>query len=188
MIKRCPESANISARLDYEDHCGHPHNDTYSSRPLLINRGDLIITKTPEVVYAYTKNVSWKIYVTNKGDGTAYNVNVTDVLDYDLSYLNSTVDGNYDPTNTTVINNRTVRWNLSDMAPNEQHIIDINATFVGCEFLNNTVNVTWGCDAGTCQKINDTSRVEFPPTRLMIIKHLAGVIDECGDNASLDRG
>jgi len=184
VIKRCPESANISARLDYEDHCGHSYNDTFSSRPLLINRGDLIITKTPEIVYAYTRNVSWKIYVTNKGDGTAYNVNVTDVLDYDLRYVNSTIDGTYDPSNTTVINNRTVVWNPSDMAPNERHIIDLNATFVGCEFLNNTVNATWGCEAGTCQEVNDTSRVEFPPTRLMIIKHLAGVIDECGDNAS----
>jgi hypothetical protein len=58
VIKGCPETVNISTRLDYEDNCGHFYNDTFSSIPLLINRGDLIITKTPEIVYAYTKNVS----------------------------------------------------------------------------------------------------------------------------------
>jgi uncharacterized repeat protein (TIGR01451 family) len=112
-------------------------------------------------------------------------VNATDLLDYGLLYLNSTIDRYYDPTNTTKIDNHTVVWDLSDLVPNKRRIIRINATLTGSKFLNNTVNTTWGCGAVVCQEVNaPTVRVELPPTRLMIVKHLAGVIDECGDNAS----
>ncbi|MBN1761661.1 MAG: DUF11 domain-containing protein [Methanomicrobia archaeon] len=76
--KTCAQNKSVRAFLTYRDNCGNPLNDSFTDAPLLLDKGDIVIFKTPEVVYAIERNVSWKIYVTNKGDGTAYNVSVVD--------------------------------------------------------------------------------------------------------------
>jgi len=178
--KTCPTDKSIQAWLEYEDNCGNSLSDSFTGEPPLLDKGDIIIKKTPEVVYALTKNVSWKIYVTNKGDGTAYNVSAVDILDSDLSYDSSKIDGSEDPSNTSV-NGQQITWTLGNMTPNQQHIIDLNATLAGCDNLNNRVLARWGCGGGYCQEVSDTSWVEQPPTRLLIVRHDADSVDECGD-------
>jgi len=179
------ENKSLHAWLEYKDNCGHPLSDSFTGEPLLLDKGDIIIKKTPEVIYAWTKNVSWKIYVTNKGDGTAYNVSVVDTLDTDLSYVSSKIDGSEDPSNTSVDGKQTT-WTLGNMTPNQQRIIDLNATLVGCDNLNNYVVARWGCGGVYCQEVSDTSRVELPPTRLLIIRHDVGLVDECGDETTFE--
>ncbi len=55
--------------------------------PALLLSGDLLIEKTPEVYYATTNTVEWKIiYLTNRGSGSAYNVWLDDVLGAGLDF------------------------------------------------------------------------------------------------------
>ena len=46
---------------------------------------NIVIEKTPEVIFALDRNASWKIYVTNTGSGTAYNVTVVDSMESGLN-------------------------------------------------------------------------------------------------------
>lgn len=185
--KSCAQNKSVRAFLEYRDNCGTPLNDSYSGAPLLLDKGDIVIFKTPEVVYAITKSASWKIYVTNKGDGTAYNVTVVDTLESDLGYVSSAIDGSADPgntTNVTVGGKDIITWQLHNMTPNQQHIIELNATLRGCENRNNSVIAHWGCGGEECQNVSDTARIELPRTWIAVTRHEADLVDDCGANAS----
>jgi len=95
--KRCPPEKEMNAFLNYTDNCGALQTGNASASPSLVLSGNIIIQKNPEVIFALDKNVSWKIYVTNSGSGTAYNVTVNDTLETDLAYVSSKIDGSADP-------------------------------------------------------------------------------------------
>ncbi|WP_048144495.1 DUF7507 domain-containing protein [Methanothrix harundinacea] len=183
--KRCPDGGVMTARLNYTDNCGKLVERPASATPSLILSGNIIIQKNPEVIFALEKNASWKIYVTNTGSGTAYNVTVNDTLDSDLSYVSSRIDGSADPANTTVVDANHVLWSLGDMPPKKQRVIEMDATLVGCENLNNRVQAVWGCGDEECQTpVTDSSVVLLVDGQLLISRHDAEPIDDCGDNSS----
>ena len=189
--KSCPDNLDASAALNYIDNCGAPVARTATSSPFLLTRGDLIILKTPETVYTLDRNARWKIYVTNRGSGTAYNVTVVDRLDSDLNYSSSRIRRclscpfQVEPLNTSV-NNRnpcgpdTVTWRIGDLAPKQQVVIEFNATLCGCLNRNNHVYATIGCGGNVCQNISASSRVELIDSQLLVARHDAGKVDDCG--------
>ncbi len=103
--KRCSGGGDLSATAYFDDNCNDDgtYDDTCSvnatETPALLLNGDLLIEKNPEVYYATTNTVEWKIYLTNRGSGSAYNVWLDDVLGAGLDYASAVVS---DMTGVTV--------------------------------------------------------------------------------------
>lgn len=193
--KRCPLSKDASAVLNYTDNCGELLVRTAATSPSLLTEGDIIIQKNPEVIYALDRNSSWKIYVINKGSGTAYNVTVVDRLDRDLNYTGSRIRRCLtcpllpEPSNTTVIDSGKcgpdeVIWRLGNLTPKQLAMIEMNATLCGCDNRNNFVYATVACGGQECQNVSDSSRVELVDSKMIVAKHEAGLVDDCGTNDS----
>ncbi|MCD6171603.1 MAG: DUF11 domain-containing protein [Thermoplasmata archaeon] len=183
VIKRCDSPAGISASLSYKDNCNFEYVESAHDSPLMVTSGDLILLKTPEETFAYSRELNWRIYVINKGNGTAFNVVADDILPKNLSYVSSTIDGTADPANTTV-SGHNITWYLGDMAPSECRIIEINANLTGCEYVNNYAEAKWGCINGMiCQQVNDSSIVRLIVNQILVIRHDITAIDRCGDEA-----
>ena len=95
--KRCSGGGDLAATAYFDDNCNDDGNydDTCSvtatETPALLLSGDLLIEKNPEVYYATTNTVEWKIYLTNRGSGSAYNVWLDDVLGAGLDYASAVV-------------------------------------------------------------------------------------------------
>jgi len=185
--KSCIQDKQVNAWLEYVDNCDNPLDDEYHGAPLLLDQALITISKNPEVIFALTKNASWKIYIYNSGSGTAYNTIVDDLLDDDLLYHDSKIRGVDDPANTTV-SGQNVTWTLGDLAPQEVVFIELNATLDGCYNLNNYVNASWGCGGKPCDTVNDSSRVELLNSELQVVRHEAELVDECdiASNFSLE--
>jgi uncharacterized repeat protein (TIGR01451 family) len=191
--KRCPLSKDASAVLNYTDNCGELLVRMATTSPSLLTEGDIFIQKNPEVIYALDRNANWKIYVTNKGSGTAYNVTVVDRLDRDLNYTGSRIRRCLtcpllpEPSNTTVIDSGNcgpdkVFWRLGNLTPKQQAMIEMNATLCGCDNRNNVAYATVGCGGYECQNVSDSSRVELVGTQMQVARHEAGPVDDCGTN------
>lgn len=181
--KSCSQDRLISADLSYLDNCNSPRTDSFSGSPMLLDKGRLILRKTPEVFFATQNILTWRIYVTNSGSGSAYNVQVVDTQDADLSYVlgSATLDGApLEP----ALNGQILTWNLPDMPPNKGYVIVFQSKIEGCSNLNNNVLARWGCGGENCQQVADSSKVELVSTTLQAIKHEAGKVDPCGDLAT----
>ncbi len=189
--KRCTGSGDLVATAYFDDLCNDDgsYDDTCSASatvaPAMLLSGDLLIEKNPEVYYAASNTVAWKIYVTNRGTGTAYNVWVDDVLGAGLDFLSATVD---DMTGVTVtadqdhggaaINGATI--SISNMLAGERREIAFTATLLDCSALTNDVTANWGCVAVDCQAaVSDHSTVEIPAPLLVNTNVVVTPIDAC---------
>jgi len=184
VAKSCDLTKPIDASLTYRDNCGSEYTDVASDEPILVTTGDICISTFPEEQFAYTRQLSWRICIPNKGNGTAYNLVVNDTLAEDLTYVNSTIDGDWDPANTTVgPNGRNITWAIGNTTPNQKVVIEITANLTGCENLTNSVTARWGCIYGeTCQEVTDSAIVSLE-TGQMNLMHAIDAIDICGDEA-----
>ncbi len=181
--KSCDQNRQVSANLSYKDNCGSPRSGSFSGGPLIMNKASLYIDKTPELIYAPAKRVVWRIYLTNKGSGTAYNTTLFDTLESGLVYNGSRINGAVDPANTTV-SGQNITWRLGDLPAKKQMIIELNATIGLCKNLNNHVVARWGCSGSSCQEIPDDSTVIGLKPTVLIAQHKAGVMDDCGANTT----
>lgn len=182
IVKKCGTLGGIVAILNYKDNCGFSYQDFASDEPSLLTSGDLKFFKTPEETFAYSRQLYWRIYVINKGNGTAFNTVARDILPDNLSYVASFINGGVDAINTTV-NGNTVTWNLGSISAGEMIIIDIYANLTGCNYVDNYAEAQWGCGNGQiCQHVNDTSKVKLISGRVTTINSMT-LIDPCGDEA-----
>ena len=190
---RCPANKNALAAMNYTDNCGDLVTRTADSSPSLLTFGNIYIEKTPEVIYALDRNASWKIYVTNSGSGTAYNVTVVDSMESSLNYNSSRIQRcptcplNSEPLNPSVIDNKPcgpdkVTWKIGSMSPKQQVMIEVNATLCGCLNRKNYVYATIGCGGKECQNVSKSSQVELVDAQLLVAKHEAGMVDDCKAN------
>lgn len=181
--KSCQQERIVTANLSYKDNCGNPLTDEFSGGPLILNKGSLYIDKTPELIYALKRNVLWRVYLSNKGSGTTNNTTVVDRLDPGLVYSGSKINGLPDPANTTV-SGQNITWRLGNLPPKKQMILELNATINACQNLDNHVAATWGCGGSSCQSLADDSKVIGMSPVVMVGKHDAGVVDDCGANTT----
>ena len=181
--KSCNQNKEVAADLSYRDNCGELQSGTFSGGPLILNKGSLYIDKTPELIFARDKNALWKIYLSNKGSGTTYNSTVFDTLESGLIYAGSKINGIADPANTTV-SGQNITWYLGNLSPKQQVIIELNATIDACKSLNNHVVARWGCNGSDCQTVPDDSQVIGLEPAIVVSKHDAGVMDDCGGPAT----
>jgi len=152
----------------------------------LLRSGSLLILKTPEVYYATTNQATWKIYVTNRGTGTAHGVWVDDVLGSGLAFSSAIVDeatgwsvtSNLDH-NGSAINGAYVA--IADMLPGERREITFVADVVGCDDLTNDVTASWGCGGLDCETpVSDSSEVRIPAPLLVTTNNVTSPLDACG--------
>jgi uncharacterized repeat protein (TIGR01451 family) len=189
--KRCTGSGDLTAVAYFDDNCNDDANydDTCSTSatetPALLLGGDLLIEKTPEVYYASETQVAWKIYVTNRGSGNAYNVWIDDVLGAGLVFDSATVAPNTGITvtpnqdhNAGAINGATIAIDV--MAPGERREITFLADQIDCDNLTNDVSASWGCVGIDCQTVvTDDSIVELPDPLLINTNNVTTPIDVC---------
>ena len=157
--KRCSGGGDLAATAYFDDNCNDDGNydDTCSvtatETPALLLSGDLLIEKNPEVYYASTNTVEWKIYVTNRGSGSAYNVWLDDVLGAGLDYASAVVSNMTGVTvtadqdhNGNPINGCTIA--IAEMTAGQRREVTFQATLLNCNNLTNIVSASWGCVRG----------------------------------------
>lgn len=175
--KKCTPGGELTATAYFDDTCNDQdapdvYNDSCnvagSASPSLLLSGDLLIEKTPETYYASDNTVQWKIYVTNRGTGTAYNVWVDDVMGSGLTFGSATVDGAADWTVNPNVDHEANAINganitIDSIPAGIRREITFNATYSSCVNLTNNVTANWGCVGDLCQTdVTDSSTVSIP--------------------------
>ena len=173
--KRCTGGGELEATAYFDDNCkdDNTYDDSCSvnaiDTPALLLSGDLLIEKNPEVYYASFNTVEWKIYVTNRGSGSAYNVWIDDVLGAGLNFSSAVVSPDNGDVLVTVgqnhsggaINGCTIA--ITEMTAGQRRVITLQGTLVNCNNLTNNVSTSWGCVGMECQPVvSDSSTVEIP--------------------------
>ncbi len=197
--KRCTGDCACSATVYFDDLCNDDDvpdvsdptcSESAIQQPVFVRNGSIFIKKTPELVYAIENQATWKIYVVNSGNGTAYNVWVEDILDSDLAYDTSSVtdlDGNTVTGVTTNPNQdrngnpiNGVTWVIDEIPAGKTRIIELTTDITGCTNLDNDVTASWGCLGSDCQvPVTDYSRVEIPGSNAVTTNTLPADIDLC---------
>lgn len=195
--KRCAPGCQCSATVYYDDLCNNDDapdiSDPVCTRSTSVTpmalQGSIFIKKVPELIYAATNQAIWKIYITNSGSGTAYNVWADDILGSDLQYNTSSVEdlaGN--PVAVTTNPNQDhngnpingVSWEFDSIPAGETRVITITADILGCTNLDNDVSASWGCLGADCQApVTDHSTVAIPPANARTTNTLPADIDLC---------
>ncbi len=146
-------SSNMAATLAYDDHQSTASlggaeldrdffaNDT--STPVYVRQGDLEILITPQQIFAYTRDVTWTIYVINVGTGSIYNATIEQTIPNAF-----TPDGpNSSP--AAAVAGQVMSWTLGDIAPGAKVPItvasNVNRSTCDLEAGVNTVVAKWGC-------------------------------------------
>ncbi|MBU7036705.1 MAG: DUF11 domain-containing protein [Theionarchaea archaeon] len=192
--KRCGTPADNSASVYWDGKCwddAQPDREcshTVAGCPYLLE-ASLFIKKTPELIYATQNQVTWTIYVTNSGSGTAYSVWVDDILGSDLQYNSSSATdllGNPVPVTITVNQDHLgtpingVNWSFNEIPAGETRVITLTADLVGCTNLDNDVAASWGCLGVDCQPaVTDHSTVAIPPAYAVTTNILPAYINLC---------
>ncbi len=170
--KRCSGGGSLEATAFFDDRCHDDgvYDDTCSVSggltPAAIRGGDLLVEVSPEVYQAASSSVEWKVFVTNRGAGTAANVWVDHFLGAGLDFSSAVVD---DMTGVTVtadmdhtggaVNGATVA--IDALAPGERREISFHAVLIDTFNLTLDVAAAWGCVGVDCQSaVRDSSTVE----------------------------
>jgi len=137
-------SQNVTA--DYQ--ISEAPSSSATNHSIEVLPGGVTIKMTSEVIpQEVGQDVTWTITVENTGLGIIENVKVTDVLGDGLSYVSSSPVGSNSGQTTT--------WDLSQVAafdsmdPGDTVTIDVTATVIACENLDNVADVRWGCNSET---------------------------------------
>jgi len=164
----------------YDDSCSANASDSAS----LSLMADVYTRKSPEVLYATTKYVTWFLVVHNTGNGAAYNVWVDDVLGSGLIFdeantlpVGATVSANLDHAGAPI---NGASFLFDELAAGELKTITLAAELVDCENLTNDIAVSWGCGGSDCQAPRtDSSSVLVPGAQVVATSFSPTPIDVC---------
>ncbi|NUM33123.1 MAG: isopeptide-forming domain-containing fimbrial protein [Candidatus Brocadiae bacterium] len=173
VVRKClPPGNSFNARLDYKDGLAIARNETANSKPTLINKGSLELLVTPEEIAILTKDVVWRMIVTNKGSGATYNTKVINRISGLFVYKSSTIDGVNATPDSTVDG---LSWDLGSMLPNETKTVEIHVELSGttCDLANaSRVTALFGCQGENCDIVVLNKPVFTMPTSSMQIQNL----------------
>ncbi len=135
---------------------GTPFPDETGVLNIQVNPGAVTIKKTLNVIpQKVGQDVTWTLTIENTGFGVIENVEVTDVLGAGLSYVSSTQSGNNSGQTTNWTSNEYAA--LASMDPGDVLTMDITATVIACQFLDNNADVRFGCDPSPLNTCFDTA-------------------------------
>jgi len=132
-------------------------NDTEEIKSKFVS---LDITKTADLTEVYVgDSVVFTITVTNNGNGTAHNANITDVLNDAFHFEGSNATCSQD--------GQTVTWNVGNITPQGSVSVTVNVTVTEPGIFNNTAAVV--CDENETE-VNDTEEIKSKFVSLAITK------------------
>ncbi|MBL4760568.1 MAG: DUF11 domain-containing protein [Mariprofundaceae bacterium] len=167
-LKRGSNKTPVAAqvRVDYDDYqtsttTVRDFYATGSFTPTIVRKGLLVISMTPQQYTVIGQNVSWKIYVTNVGDGTSFGATLYNTLPTGMTLDSAATNtSNVAESCSTILNAgltcnnvavtaQQVSWTLGDIPAGSTRTIVLNATVGGgiCSIANgsNDVYAQWGC-------------------------------------------
>jgi len=194
--KRCAGGGELTAIAYFDDRCRDDgsYDDTCATSatatPLAIRSGELQVEVTPEVYQATTSSLQWKVFVTNRGAGSASNVWVDHLMGAGLIYdaaHPATVDDMTGVTVTAgldhaggVLNGATVA--IAALSPGERREVTFHAILIDTDHLTLDVTADWGCGGFDCQAaVTDQATVEILTPLLVDTVVVTSPIDACGD-------
>lgn len=150
-----------------------------SDSPFLVRKAGLSLTVTPDTVVVVGNLIQWKIYLTNGGDGPAYNAVLRNTLhpslQVEVAQTNAANPGY--PVQVSGPNNEFLVWNLGDIPAGVTRlitvVIDIGASSTNC-FIptgQNTIVGEWGCGGDLYQTITRISPNYSFPAGQMLVAH-----------------
>jgi uncharacterized repeat protein (TIGR01451 family) len=140
--------------------------------------------KVPELLWATTDEVTWRLCLTNAGSGGSYNVWLEDKLGSGLSYNSST--GTYSQVkinqdrNGNPINGAT--WFIPKIDAGDRTEILLTANIGACTNLTNNASTSAGCLGEDCQEIKEAnSEVRIPPSEAITANNVPESISMCSE-------
>ena len=184
--KACGTGPAARALLDYRDKCGGTYQKVGSDeKPVLVGTARLILTLTPETIYATEDAQTWRIYVTNTGTGAAYNSIVTDTLGTNLQYVAGSAKVNDAASEPLDSSSSTLQWKFDSIDIKKTNIIEFQTKLTGCSPGPNTAVAQWGCDYNNpCSTTStSTSRVVLNTNYQFAVQLGTAPVDPCGDRS-----
>ncbi len=148
--------------------CGEVLTDSDDVGPLEVLIPDISVSKEPpQQRQDWGDLAEWTIVVSNNGNGTARDVNVTDTLS-DMEY----VYDNRSDVRVSSSPNR-VEWRVPSLGPGERFVVLLRANVTGCWIMEDNVEASWGCGGSDCESETDSAEVRllYPNVSISLIPY-----------------
>ena len=162
----------------------NPDTDT----PILLRSGIPTLHLVPAQIFANNRFPEEQLFVVNGGSGPMYNATLTLQLDADLEYYAHAVSIGPGPDAVTVsLDQRTVTFVYNEIPAGAQRALVVTDQLLGCENLDITATVVWGCDRDgngsidPCATVSKTTTVLLPTAELLVVDHQGTKLDYCDD-------
>lgn len=173
-----------------------------SSNIPLVRKGLLVSTVSPQTIFATGTTAQWKVFLTNTGNGTAYNSQFSDVLPVRLipdaagtNALNTTASCAPQANCNVIVSGQTISFNLGDIPPGQTRTVfvkvGINNTPASCTPIPNApgdINIFWGCGTPfeNAQTLSASRPIINFPVTEMTVDHEPGntVCIVCGTSSA----
>ncbi|MDX2111101.1 MAG: isopeptide-forming domain-containing fimbrial protein [Verrucomicrobiota bacterium] len=149
-----------------------------STSPFLVRSASISLTVTPDNVVVTGSTIQWKIYVTNGGNGPAYNATLRNTL-YNTLELNTGLTNAANvgyPVTVSGSSNEILTWSLGDIPAGTTRLItvvaDINSS-TGCTIPanQNIIVAEWGCGGTLNQTVTKVAPNYTFPSGQMLVAH-----------------
>ena len=189
VTKKCTDQGGMGANIYWDGLCNN--NGTYdrecqdgaSQNPLVLS-GNVCLMKVPELFWATTNQVTWKLCLTNAGSGASYNIWLEDVMGAGLSYNSSS--GTYSQLHINQDRNggtcNGATWIIDKLNAGDKTEILFTANVDACDNLTNLASTSAGCLGGDCQPVKtDTASVRIPNTSAITTNIIPQTINMCDE-------
>lgn len=152
--------ANLIAALNLAPAAGREAAASGATESALLKGPALDISKTCPKLRYVGRDATFEIVVTNRGDGPAANVVVTDAVPTGVEFLSADSDGKREGNN--------VVWRIASLDAGQSRTLKVNVKCNQITTVKNTATVTWCAEA--------TATCEFP------VQGVPAVLLECVDD------
>jgi len=172
LVRRCAPTGNdFQAELYYKDGLSISRSTTATQGVILVTKGLLELLVSPEEIPLLKSQISWKMIVTDRGAGKAYDTRVVNRISQLFVFDSSTINGvPATPTITSSGGYTFLEWSLGDLTPNQSSIIILNVKLSGitCNLSNaSQIEAYFGCEGTKCDSvIVDKPIFSLPNTKL----------------------
>ncbi len=160
--------------------CGERLSDSDPVGPLEVLTPSLRVSKAPSDQRTDWGDLAeWTIVVSNEGNGTARDVNVTDVL--------SGMEYAYDNRSDVRVgaSRDRVEWEVPSLDPGDRFVVLLRANATGCQVMGDDVEADWGCGGSVCGRGTDSAEVRllYPNVSISLVPLSGGcsISPEPGD-------
>ncbi|RLG37109.1 MAG: hypothetical protein DRO01_07475, partial [Thermoproteota archaeon] len=139
------------------------------------------VVKSPSGRIDRWDEVVWDLTVRNSGGGSAYRLNLTDVLGEGLTFVGANVT-------PSSVSGGVIRWNLDlsadPLGPGESLTIRLRANATGCPlYYTDSASFRWSCDGVICagNEVWSNVSVQRAAPGLTVVNGFDGAIERCAE-------